>query len=323
MTDTPSTAAAPATETPAAPAPAEPVQAVAAPAASPTAPGDGQGEPQDAPQDEPRRRRSRGGRGGGAGAAGGAGGNRGQRPGPARGQAPQQPAAARPPRAPHPVLEQLAVLYPRLFGEQPVPLKRGVFQDLQDGHPGFFDRDALKVALGLHTRSTRYLQAVATGRQRCDLQGKPVEALAPDHIYHALVELWRRRDARTPAAEKPALRDHWRSRIARAFDASGLDRAGYAERMRGRDEAAGMLLDEALSEAASQAARDEAQLRAFEAAGTTVEAFADTYGLDPRQAARTLEHARRRRNLAAATEEGPAPDADAGTAVDADANPEV
>ncbi|MES2185468.1 MAG: ProQ/FINO family protein [Pseudomonadota bacterium] len=204
------------------------------------------------------------------------------------------------------MLEQLAGLYPRLFGAVAVPLKRGVFQDLLDAHPEVFERDGLKAALGLHTRSTRYLQGVATGQQRCDLQGQPVEALAPDHIYHALVELWRRREGRTPEAERAALRDHWRSRIARAFEASGLERTAYAERMRNRDEVAGVMLDEALAEAAGHAARDEALLRAFEASGGTVETFADTYGLDPRVAGRTLDHARRRRAIAQQQPETPA-----------------
>ncbi len=65
--------------------------------------------------------------------------------------------------------------------------------------------------------------------------------------------------------------------------------------MRGRDEAANALLDEALAEAAARSARDEALLRAFDASGRSVEAFADMYGLEPRGAARSLERARRLR----------------------------
>jgi len=206
-----------------------------------------------------------------------------------------QPAAARAPRRVHPVLEQLAGLYPGLFGEVFHPLKRGVFQDLQDAHPGVFEREALKVALGLHTRSARYLQAVASGEKRRDLQGQVVEDLAPEHVHHALLELWRRREQRTPEAEKAALREQWRSRIARAFEASGLSRADYAERVRTRDEGAAALLDEAFAEAAARAAKDEALLRAFEGSGATVEAFADMYGLDPRAAGQTLERARKLR----------------------------
>lgn len=200
----------------------------------------------------------------------------------------------------HPALEQLAALYPKHFGAEFLPLKRGIFQDLRDAHPDAFTPEDLKEALGQHTRSTKYLQSVAAARPRHDLAGEPVEELAAEHVYQALMELWRRRGNRTPEAGRQALRDEWRQRIVRAFEASGLSRDAYAEKVRTRDEAAGALLDEALAESAARAARDEALLRAFEAGNTTVEAFADMYGLDPRQAPRTLEAARRRRELAAA-----------------------
>ncbi|MGA8392950.1 MAG: proq activator of osmoprotectant transporter prop, partial [Burkholderiaceae bacterium] len=45
--------------------------------------------------------------------------------------------------------------------------------------------------------------------------------------------------------------------------------------------------------------RDEALLRAYEASGQALDTFADMYGLDPRDAARTLERARHRRPPAA------------------------
>ena len=79
---------------------------------------------------------------------------------------PQAAAPGAAPRAPqrvHPALEQLAALYPHLFGAVFRPLKRGIFQDILAAHPDLFEREALKVALGLHTRSTRYLQSVAAG----------------------------------------------------------------------------------------------------------------------------------------------------------------
>lgn len=211
-----------------------------------------------------------------------------------------QGKARQPVRAVHPALEQLAALYPKHFGAEFLPLKRGIFQDLREAHPDAFTPEDLKEALGQHTRSTKYLQSIAAARPRHDLAGQPVEDLAAEHVYQALMELWRRRGNRTPEAGRQALRDEWRQRIVRAFEASGLSRDAYAEKVRTRDEAAGALLDEALAEASARAARDEALLRAFEAGNTTVEAFADMYGLDPRQAPRTLEAARRRRELAAA-----------------------
>jgi sRNA-binding protein len=214
------------------------------------------------------------------------------------GQAPRGPqaprdSAPRPPRS-NPTLEKLAEFYPHLFGEVFLPLKRGIFQDLLAAHPEAIQREALKEALALHTRSTRYLTAVAAGQTRHDLQGQTVEAMAPEHVYQALLEVFRRRHARTGEDLRPKLRE----RILRAFEASGLSRADYAELVRGRDEAANTLLDEALAEAATRSARDEALLRAFEAGGKPLDAFSEMYGMDPREAARTLERARRMRGRA-------------------------
>ena len=263
-----------------------------------------QGEPGLAPPDagaaRPGNRRGRSHRGGQ---------NTGRRDGNRPSGGPANPAArpasktatesARPPRPVHPVLEQLAGLYPALFGEVFRPLKRGIYQDLLAAHPEGVDKEGLKEALALHTRSTRYLASVAAGMARHDLAGQPVEAMAPEHVQHALMEVYRRRLGRTPEDQKAALRERTVQAVARAFDASGLSRMDYEAIARSRDEAANALLDEALALAAALAARDQAQLRAFEASGQTVEAFADMYGLNPRDAAQTLARARRR-NAAAA-----------------------
>ncbi len=155
-------------------------------------------------------------------------------------------AAPRPSRPQPPALLELAALYPRLFGEAPLPLKRGIFDDLMAAHPDQFEREALKLALGVHTRSTRYLQAVAAGQPRHDLQGQSVEPMAPEHVHHALWELYRRRQERGG--------DEWRAKIrtrmARAIDASGLTREDYCARVHIRDTQAQVLLDEALAELA-------------------------------------------------------------------------
>lgn len=263
----------------------------------------------------------RGGRDGGRqnGRDGGRDGGRRPQRQPGAERAERSAAAPRPARS-HPVLDQLATLYPALFGEQPLPLKRGIFQDLQDAHPEVFEREALKAALALHTRSSRYLTAVAAGQQRHDLQGQSVEAMAPEHVHHALLEVFRRRQQR-PGAED--LRPKLRRRIVQAFEASGLSSEAYAARVIGRDEAANAVLDEALAEAAEAAARDEARLRAFEASGQTVQAFADMYGFDPRDAARTVERAQRRRQLTADAAAAAAASAAAEVADDAPAAPEL
>jgi ProP effector len=183
-----------------------------------------------------------------------------------------------------PVLEQLAALYPALFGAQFLPLKRGIFQDLQDANPNIFEREALKAALSLHTRSTRYLSAVSTGQQRHDLEGKPVEAMAPEHVHHALLEVFKRRQGRGGEDLRPKLRQ----RMVKAFEASGLSALDYADLVRSKDDAANALLDEALAEAMERGAKAEAMQRAFTSSGKTVDAFADMYGLDPKAVARLL-----------------------------------
>ncbi len=189
------------------------------------------------------------------------------------------------------VLEQLASLYPKLFGAHFLPLKRGIFQDLLLAHPEVLQSEPLKSALAFHTRSTRYLVAVGSGLARHDLQGLPVEAMAPEHVHHAVLEVFRRRQGRSTDDLRPKLRE----RIVHAYEASGLSRADYTALVFGRDELANAVLEEALNEADARAAKDEALLRAFETSGQTPEAFADMYGLSPRTATQTLERAQTRR----------------------------
>jgi ProP effector len=200
------------------------------------------------------------------------------------------PVAA-PKRAPKtdvfPVLEKMAALYPHMFGATFLPMKRGIFQDLLEAHPDAFESDGLKAALAFHTRSTRYLTAVASGEDRHDLQGKPVEAMAPEHVHHALLEVFRRRQTRS----KEDLRPKLVQRIVVACEASGLSPQAYSELVRGRDDAANAVLDEAMADAKAQAAKTEALLQAFKASGKSLEVFADMYGMDPRAVGRMLARA--------------------------------
>jgi ProP effector len=235
-------------------------------------------------------------------------GGKGRRPqGAGPGAGAESPAARAPgvaaaPRV-HPLLEQLAGLYPHLFGAVFRPLKRGIFQDLLAAHPELFEREALKVALGIHTRSTRYLQSVAAGDKRHDLSGQPVEDMAPEHVHHALLEVYRRRKNSKMRPTEDLL-PKLRNRMLAAFEASGLTREAYTELVQGRDDAANAILEEAFAEWAARNAKDEALLRAFEASGQTLEAFADMYGLVPRTVGQQLERARR---LAAARAQPAAP----------------
>jgi sRNA-binding protein len=190
----------------------------------------------------------------------------------------------------HPVLERLFELYPKMFGARFLPLKLGVYQDLLAAHGEEFKREDLKVALGLHARSTRYLEAVAAGHKRHDLQGEPVEDVAPEHVHHAILEVFRRRQGRT----KDDLRPQLRERLIAAIEASGLAREDYMGIVRTQDETANAVLDEAFAELGVRNAKREALLRAFEASGKTVAEFAEMYGMAPGEVGRTLERARAR-----------------------------
>ena len=285
MTEAPDHTTAPTSDAPAATVPVAPV----ADTASTEMPSS------DTPStDAPTRKRSRGGRG--------RRGGKGERPTAETGQAPaaqkaQQPAGQRParkdgapaPRKVHPVLERLFELYPQLFGARFRPLKLGIYQELLAAHGDEFKAEDLKLAMGLHARSTRYLECVAAGHPRHDLQGHPVEPVAPEHIHHAILEVFRRRQGRT----KDDLSGQLRDRIIAAIEASGVGREAYAERVRARDDASNAALDDALAELARQAAKREALMRAFEASGKTEAEFADMYGMDPKEVARTLQRVRR------------------------------
>ncbi|WP_445289226.1 ProQ/FINO family protein [Variovorax atrisoli] len=214
---------------------------------------------------------------------------------------PQQPA--RPQRKVHPALERLFELYPNLFGARFLPLKLGVYEELLARHPDDFKAEDLKVAMGLHARSTRYLESVAAGHPRHDLDGNVAEPVAPEHVHHAILELHRRRSQRTGEDLRPQLV----ARLARAVEASGLDREAYAVLVRSRDANNNAVLDEALALLAEQAAKREALLRAFEASGRSEKEFADMYGMTQGEVARTLQRARTDRTAAAAAvQEAPA-----------------
>ena len=183
----------------------------------------------------------------------------------------------------------LAEQYPALFGDAPKPLKRGIFQDLQAIHGEALEKDALKQALAIHTRSTRYLNAVASGAARCDLQGNEVETMAPEHVLHALIEVFRRKKPR----EGEDLQAKLQRRIGQAFIDSGLSRDVYLEKVQLREPSALEKVEAALSQVAAQDAKAEAVMRAFEGSGAdSVEAFADMYGMNPHVVQRQLHRAK-------------------------------
>lgn len=217
-------------------------------------------------------------------------------------QQPQQ--SQRTPRKVNPVLERLFELYPQLFGARFVPLKLGVYEELIARHPEDFKAEDLKIAMGQHARSTRYLEAVAAGLPRHDLDGNALDPVAPEHVHHAILELHRRRAQRNNSGED--LRPQLVARIAKAIEASGLEREAYAVLVRSRDANNNAVVDEALAELAQQAAKREALLRAFEASGRSEQEFAEMYGMKPGEVARTLQRVRNDQKKAQAAAEAAA-----------------
>lgn len=234
-----------------------------------------------------RRRGHRGGRGQGGGQPRPAGtaptqaADQAQAQGQGNGKAKGQPGRRdprKPARPTHPLLQTLYTLYPALFGARFLPLKVGIYEDLRAAHPDELPAEELKVALGLHTRSNRYLEAVASGLARHDLQGQPTDPAAPEHVQHAIVELYRRKKD-TP--QEPAARERAIGQLVRAVQASGLGRDGYREKFSGGADWARALLEEALLQLGARSARAEALKRAYAASGKTVAEFAEMYGMDP------------------------------------------
>ena len=183
-----------------------------------------------------------------------------------------------------PVLEKLFELYPQLFGAEFLPLKLGIFQELLAKHPEHFQRETLKAALGVHTRSGRYLQSVAARRQRHDLDGTAVEDVAPEHVYLSITELFRRRQARTREDLRPKLR----SQLVAAFAASGLTSQAYLAKIPSGDPTITALLHDVLAAHDQKLAKHEALDKAFEASGKTPAEFADMYGLPLRDVTEAL-----------------------------------
>jgi ProP effector len=202
-----------------------------------------------------------------------------------------KPAKAEKPKIDvQPVLQKLFELYPHLFGSQFLPLKLGTYQDLMAAHPEEFKKDSLKAALGFHARSTRYLQCVADGHKRHDLQGNAVEDVSPEHVYLSLLELFRRRVIfNAKAKTKLNLRPIFRKQLIAAFVASGLSRQEYQLRVQNADLEATKLLEEALAEHDAKQAKQTALKRAFEGSGKKTAEFAEMYGLDLSEVEKMLQ----------------------------------
>ena len=68
------------------------------------------------------------------------------------------------------------------------PLAIGIDKQLFDRFPEV-SRRSLRIALGIHTNSMRYLKAMASATVRYDLDGQEVGEIDPAHLEHAVKAL--------------------------------------------------------------------------------------------------------------------------------------
>jgi ProP effector len=85
------------------------------------------------------------------------------------------------------------------------PLAIGVDKQLLARRPNL-DRKILRIALGMHTNSLRYLKTMEKATHRIDLDGNTGDELTPDHRSHATEVLRERfrKDAERRKAQREA-----------------------------------------------------------------------------------------------------------------------
>lgn len=91
-----------------------------------------------------------------------------------------------------------------VFGDYS-PLAIGVDKQLLARRPNL-DRKILRIALGMHTNSLRYLKTMEKATHRIDLDGNKGDELTPDHRSHATEVLRERfrKDAERRKAQREA-----------------------------------------------------------------------------------------------------------------------
>lgn len=137
----------------------------------------------------------------------------------------EPPAAAPAPRPPEispaECVQQLKQRFPALFTGAPKPIKLRVQVDIQERAPGVFTKHALSAFFRRYTGTTSYLQSVANGTQRFDLDGQPAGELSAEHRQIAADELARRRA--NHAAQQAEQRAAARAADAQAQETRALE----------------------------------------------------------------------------------------------------
>jgi len=122
---------------------------------------------------------------------------------------------------------QLKALFPGLFANPPKPLKLRIQADIQERAPGQFTKQQLSAFLRRYTGSHGYLNALARGTHRFDLDGNAGDELSAEHRQAAADELARRRQVHN---ERRALEEQQRfnrATLLRDFERTTLTPANF------------------------------------------------------------------------------------------------
>jgi ProP effector len=92
------------------------------------------------------------------------------------------------------------------------PLAIGIDKQLMTAIPGI-QRKVLRIALGMHTNSLRYLKAMEKAQQRFDLDGKEAGEVPETHRTHA-TKILRERSARNAERRADQIKQEKAQRIA-------------------------------------------------------------------------------------------------------------
>lgn len=138
------------------------------------------------------------------------------------------PEKAKPPgMSPAACAAELRQRWPALFAGAPKALKLRTHVDIEARAPGVFTKPVLTAFFRRYTGSTSYLLAVARGRQRFDLDGKPAGEISDEHRQIAIDELTRRGVGLQSRREIEEQQRHNRAGLLFDYERTTLTRANF------------------------------------------------------------------------------------------------
>lgn len=122
---------------------------------------------------------------------------------------------------------QIIIAHPAVFSRPCRPLRIGVFDDLMRAHEGQISKKEISAMMAIHTSTLRYLIKVAAGGPRYALDG------SEDGVVTEIEQEGARERIREYAARRHAsgMAIKQRSSTLKAFEASGLGRNEYAQKV--------------------------------------------------------------------------------------------